>query len=79
MGRYAVKSPSIEKLKELARLSYNVRYWTIEFRGTNGTPGKLGVQNRENMILAEQSLDAWLKKNIDGLAEPELPIGISEN
>lgn len=59
MAQFKVKNPNIPKLNELARLSYNVRYWANEFRI------KYGSDNRQRMMEAETELDKWLKENIE--------------
>lgn len=65
MAIYRVKDPSLTKLNELSILSFNVRFWTIEFRGLSGKPGKLGMENHKKMCEAEAKLDEWIKKNIE--------------
>lgn len=65
MNYYRVINPTIPMLEELARLSFNVRWYTIEFRG------RLGNENHDAMLRAERELDKFLKEHTEPITEKE--------
>lgn len=56
---YRVKNPTIHLLQELAVLSFNLRWYTIEFRS------KLGSNLHNEMLYAEKELDNFLKEHTE--------------
>lgn len=81
MAHYKIIDPSLRKLDDLARLSFNLRFWTIEFRGKEGKAGKLGLENHQKMLDAERELDNWFRQHIIGLPKTEIqnPVDDIEN
>lgn len=63
--QYRVKNPTIPLLQELAMLSFNLRWYTIEFRA------KLGSDLHRAMVDAEYQLDSFLKANTEPIPGTE--------
>lgn len=59
MSKYRVINPNIPKLNDLALITWNARWWAIEFKKT------LGEEAHREKEYWESKQDEWLKKNVE--------------
>lgn len=64
--------PDLDKMEELARIAFNLRYFTKVWKE------QYGAKNKINMNYWEDKIDSWFKENIVKVAPEETDQELSE-